>query len=270
MHIELRKKRVLVTAGAAGIGRAISEAFAEAGARVHLCDIDADAVGRARQNGFAGTVADVSHAPDVQALFHEIETAWGGLDVLVNNAGIAGPTKAIEDVTDAEWNDTVGVNLSGQFFCARAAAPLMKRQRSGAIINLSSTAGRIGMPLRAPYSATKYAVRGLTDALAVELGEWNIRVNALLPGLVDGPRGKRVVELQAEARSIAPEAFLSALLHNISLHALIDPEEIAAMAVYLASDYGRHISGQSIGICGNFESYRSPLTVQPTTLAFSE
>lgn len=270
MRIELQDKRVLVTAGAAGIGLAISEAFAESGARVHLCDIDTDAVDLARQNGFVGTIADVSRSGDVRALFHDIETAWGGLDVLINNAGIAGPTKVIEDVTDAEWNDTVGVNLSGQFFCARAAAPLMKRQQSGAIINLSSTAGRIGMPLRVPYSATKYAVRGLTDALAVELGEWNIRVNALLPGLVDGPRGRRVVELQAEARGIAPEAFLSAMLHNISLHALIDPKEIAAMAVYLASDLGRHISGQSIGVCGNFETYRSPLTVMPTSLAFSK
>ncbi len=269
MQIELTGRRVLVTAGAAGIGRAISAAFAEAGARVHLCDVDDTAISRAQQDGFVATLADVSQPDHVRSLFQRIEADWGGLDVLVNNAGIAGPTKAIEEITDAEWSDTVGVNLGGQFFCARAAAPLMKRQASGAIINLSSTAGRIGMPLRVPYSATKYAVRGLTDALAVELGEWGIRVNSLLPGLVDGPRGERVVRLQAEARGIPPETFLAAMLHNISLHSLIDPTEIAAMAVYLASDYGRHISGQSIGICGNFESYRSPLTVKPTTLSFS-
>ena len=269
MRIELMDTRVLVTAGASGIGRAIGAAFAEAGARVHLCDIDEDAIARARRDGFAATVADVSRSGDVRAVFDRVEADWGGLDVLVNNAGISGPTKAVEDVTDDEWAATVGVNLSGPFFCARAAAPLMKRQQSGAIINLSSTAGRMGMPLRVPYSATKYAVRGLTDALAVELGEWGIRVNALLPGLVDGPRGRRVVELQAEARGIAPEAFLSAALHNVSLHALIDPKEIAAMAVFLASDHGRHISGQSIGICGNFENYRSPLTIKPTILSFS-
>lgn len=270
MRIELQNRRVLVTAGASGIGRAVGRAFAEAGARVHLCDLDEAAVDRARRDGFAATVTDVSRPADVRALFHEIEASWDGLDVLVNNAGISGPTKAVEDITDAEWDDTVGVNLSGHFFCARAAAPLMKRQQSGAIINISSTAGRMGMPLRVPYSATKYAVRGLTDALAVELGEWGIRVNALLPGLVDGPRGKRVVELQAEARDIPPQTFLSAMLHNVSLHAMIAPEEIAAMAVYLSSDHGRHISGQSIGICGNFESYRSPLTIRPTSLSFSE
>ena len=223
MHIDLQGRRVLVTAGASGIGRAVGAAFVEAGAQVAVCAVAADAVARAHRDGFAATVADVSRAADVRALFHRIETGWGGLDVLVNNAGIAGPTKAVEDVTDAEWNDTVGVNLSGQFFCARAAVPLMKRQRSGAIINVSSTAGRLGMPLRVPYSATKYAVRGLTDALAVELGEDGIRVNALLPGLVDGPRGRRVVDAQAEALGIAPQAFLSAMLHNVSLHAFIDP-----------------------------------------------
>lgn len=270
MQIKMRGQRVLVTAGASGIGLAIGSAFARSGARVRVCDIDETQLARIRQDGIEATRADVASAADIDALYELIRTEWGGLDVLVNNAGIAGPTKAIEDVTEAEWDKTLAVNLTGQFLCIRRAVPLMKAQGGGCIINLSSVAGRIGMPLRVPYSATKYAVRGMTDALAIELGQHNIRVNALMPGLVDGSRGRQVVEEQAAAAGMDPAAFLSAMLHNVSLATMIAPDEIAAMAVYLASDFGRHISGQSIGICGNFESYRSPLNIRSTNLSFSD
>lgn len=269
MKIDLTQKRVLVTAGADGIGRATARAFAAAGADVHVCDIDETALERVRREGLSGTQTDVSSSREVDQLFAELAGKWEGLDVLVNNAGIAGPTKPIEEVTDEEWAAILGVNVSGQFYCLRQAIPLLKRQKSGAVINISSTAGRIGMPLRAPYSTTKYAVRGLTDVLAIELGEHNIRVNCILPGLIDGPRGKRVVEEQAAMRGIEPQRYLAAMLHNISLHTMIDMEEVANLAVYLASDHARHISGQSIGVCGNFESYRSPLSIAPTDLTFS-
>lgn len=269
MQVTVEGKRVLITAGASGIGRATALAFLEAGARVYVCDLDEGALAVIRQTGVDASRADVSSSADIDALFAEIEVKWGGLDVLVNNAGIAGPTKLVEDITDDEWAATIGVNINGAFFCVRRAAPMMKRQRSGAIINISSTAGRMGMPMRSPYSTTKYAVRGLTDVLAIELGSHNIRVNAVLPGLIDGPRGKRVVNEQSDAKGIDQKKYFAAMLHNISLHALISMEEVAAMVLYLGSDWGRHISGQSFGVCGNFESYRSPLTVVDTDLTFT-
>lgn len=269
MRLDVRNKRVLVTAGASGIGLAIADAFHEAGARVRVCDIDSGHLDAATRRGFIAQRADVADPADVERLFAAVNDEWGGLDVLVNNAGIAGPTKCIEDVTPEEWTRTVEVNLNGQFLCVKHAVPAMKKQRSGCIIAISSTAGRIGMPMRAPYSATKYAVRGLTDALAIELGEFNIRVNTILPGLVDGARGKLVVQQQAAARGMDEESYLSAMIHNISLHALIKGEEVAAMAVYLASDQAIHVTGQSIGVCAGFESYRSPLDVRPTGISFS-
>jgi NAD(P)-dependent dehydrogenase (short-subunit alcohol dehydrogenase family) len=164
----------------------------------------------------------------------------------------------VEEITDEEWDQTMAVNVSGQFYMVRKAVPLFKQAGGGCIINLSSVAGRLGMPLRAPYSASKYAVRGLTDVLAVELGEIGVRVNAILPGLVDGPRGQRVMREQAEARGMTLEQWMPYFLHNISMHTAIDMKEIADMAVFLASDLAPHISGQSISVCGNFESYRAP------------
>lgn len=269
---EIAEKRVLVTAGASGIGRAIAQAFAAEGALVVVCDVNDDLLAETASWKVPVTVVrtDVGRSADVDRMFQLMEEKLGGIDVLVNNAGIAGPTKPIEDVSDEEWAETMRVNVDGQFYCARRAARLMKPQRNGAIINISSTAGRMGMPLRAAYTTSKYAVRGLTDVLAVELGEFDIRVNAILPGLINGPRGKRVVDAQAESMGIAPSQYLSAMLHNISMHSMIEMEEIAALALFLASSGGRHITAQHIGVCGNFETYRSPLTIRERDVAFRE
>ena len=271
MKLDFKGKRVLITAGAGGIGWATACAFAEAGARVHICDIDAKrlAAREAECPGLSASNTDVSKPDQVHEMFVQIERSLGGLDVLVNNAGIAGPTRPVDEITDAEWAETLNVNISGQFYCARGAVRLMKRSGGGAIVNISSTAGRMGMPLRLPYSTTKYAVRGLSDALAVELGEYGIRVNSVMPGLIDGPRGARVVAAQAEAAGIAPQDYLSAMLHNVSLHAMISAEEIASAVLFLASDHARHITGQSLGVCGNLETYRSPLSLQPREAGFT-
>jgi NAD(P)-dependent dehydrogenase (short-subunit alcohol dehydrogenase family) len=262
MELGLRNRRVLVTAGANGIGRVIAEKFLAEGARVAICDVDEAALADCGKQmpALLSMHADVARSADVARLFERIEAVFGGLDVLVNNAGISGPTKNVEDVTDAEWERTLAVNVTGQFFTVRAAVPMFRRLGGGVILNMSSVAGRIGMPLRAPYSTSKYAVRGLTDVLAVELGALNIRVNAILPGLVNGPRGRRVMEEQAKARGMTLQAYMPFVLHNISMHSMVEMEEIAALAVFLASDQARHITGQSIGVCGNFESYRAPLT----------
>jgi NAD(P)-dependent dehydrogenase (short-subunit alcohol dehydrogenase family) len=262
VDLGLRDRRVLVTAGAAGIGRVIAQRFLTEGARVAVCDIDDAALEEcaAQTPGLLALRADVAVSADVGSLFARLQQSFGGLDVLVNNAGVSGPTKPVEDVTDEEWNRTLAVNVTGQFYAVRAAVPMFRSAGGGVILNMSSVAGRIGMPMRAPYSTSKYAVRGFTDVLTVELGALNVRVNSILPGLVNGPRGRRVMEEQAKARGMTLEAYLPFVLHNISMHTMIEMEEIAALAVFLASDQAKHITGQSIGVCGNFETYRAPLS----------
>lgn len=258
--MNLNGKTAIITAGASGIGRVIAERYTELGASVCLCDVDDAAladVKKALPQAIA-VKADVSNSKDVAALYDAFLAKHSRLDIVVNNAGISGPTKAVETITDDEWDETMAVNVTGMFYMVRKAVPLFKHAGGGCIINLSSVAGRIGMPLRAPYSTSKYAVRGLTDVLAVELGEFNVRVNAILPGLVDGPRGQRVTREQAEARGMTFEEFRPFLLHNISMHTDIKMKEVADMAAFLASDLAPHVTGQSISVDGNFETYRGP------------
>jgi NAD(P)-dependent dehydrogenase (short-subunit alcohol dehydrogenase family) len=258
--MNLNGKTAIITAGASGIGRVIAERYTELGASVCLCDVDAAALADVRKAlpQAIAIKADVSNSKEVAALYDAFLAKHSQLDIVVNNAGISGPTKAVETITDEEWDETMAVNVTGMFYMVRKAVPLFKQAGGGCIINLSSVAGRIGMPLRAPYSTSKYAVRGLTDVLAVELGEFNVRVNAILPGLVDGPRGQRVTREQAEARGMTFEEFRPFLLHNISMHTDIKMKEVADMAAFLASDLAPHVTGQSISVDGNFETYRGP------------
>ena len=261
MSIDLSGKTAIVTGGAAGIGRVIIERFVAAGAGVSTCDVDGAALAdlRAALPDVVAIEADVGRSADVGRLFDAHLARFGGLDALLNNAGVSGPTKPVEAITDEEWAHTMTVNVTGQFYCVRRAVPLFRAAGGGAIVNISSVAGRLGMPLRVPYSTSKYAVRGLTDVLAVELGEIGVRVNAILPGLVDGPRGRRVIGEQAAVRGMTYEDYLPYFLHNISMHTPVQMVEIADLAVFLASDLAPHISGQSISVCGNFESYRAPM-----------
>lgn len=260
--MNLTGKTAIITGGASGIGLAIAKRFSELGADLCLCDVSQAALDDVHNLLPGATLvrADVSRSDDVAQVFEDFGAAFDRLDVLVNNAGVSGPTKAFDEITDSEWADVMGVNISGMFHMARAAAPYFRKQNSGAVINMSSTAGRMGMPLRLPYSVTKHAVRGLTETLAMELGEVGVRVNSILPGFVNGPRGLRVISEQALAKGMEPEAYMQKFLHNISMHSMVEMEEIADMAAFLASDRAPHVSGQSIGVCGNFESYRSPAT----------
>jgi NAD(P)-dependent dehydrogenase (short-subunit alcohol dehydrogenase family) len=249
-------QRVLVTAGAAGIGRAIVEALLGAGARVHLCDVDEAGlaeVGAALQ-GVHTTRADVSDEADVDRLFAEVAGTLGGLDVLVNNAGIAGPTAAVEDVDPADWRRCLEVDLTGQFLCARRAVPMLKAAGGGAIINMSSAAGRFGYAFRSPYSAAKWGVIGLTQSLAKELGPHNISVNAILPGIVAGPRMERVIAARAEQLGLSYAEMERRYLERVSLRRMVTAQEVAAMVVFLVSPPGRAVSGQSLGVCGNVET----------------
>ncbi|CAH1689191.1 NAD(P)-dependent dehydrogenase (Short-subunit alcohol dehydrogenase family) [Hyphomicrobiales bacterium] len=259
--MNLSQKTAIITAGAGGIGLAVARRFTEYGASVCICDIAEEVLAAAASELPDALIvrADVSSASDVEGLFVAFQKRFDRLDILVNNAGVSGPTKAVDEITDTEWQSTLDVNITGMFYMIRAAVPLFRAQHSGAVINMSSVAGRLGMPLRTPYSVSKYAVRGLTDVLAIELGEIGVRVNALLPGLVDGPRGRRVLAEQAQARGMEIEKYEKLFLHNISMHTKVQMDEISDMAAFLGSDLAPHISGQSISVCGNFESYRAPM-----------
>jgi NAD(P)-dependent dehydrogenase (short-subunit alcohol dehydrogenase family) len=256
MDTSCRNQRVVVTAGAAGIGRAIARAFADAGARVYVCDVDAKALDafRAENRGIGACVADVSDPRAVDALFDAATADLGGLDVLVNNAGIAGPTAPVEEISIADWDRTIAVDLNGMFYCTRRAVPLLKAAGGGSIVNLSSVAGRLGFPLRTPYASAKWAVIGLTKSLAMELGPSNIRVNAIEPGVVAGDRIERVISARAQARGISIEESRAQSIARVSLRRMVTAEDIGNMAVFLASRAGANISGQELSVCGNVET----------------
>ena len=248
--------RVLVTAGAAGIGRVIVEALLKTGARIHICDVVESVLAEALKAlpGVSGTLCDVADNDQVEHLFADVRKNLGGLDVLVNNAGIAGPTGGIQDIDPAEWRRTIDVNLSGQFYCARLAVPMLLQAGDGVIINMASVAGRLGYAFRTPYASSKWAIRGLTESLARELGPNGIRVNAILPGIVEGPRMTRVIDTRAKAMGVDYASMEKSYLDKISLRRMTDMSDVAEMVLFLCSSGGRNISGQSLSICGNVET----------------
>jgi NAD(P)-dependent dehydrogenase (short-subunit alcohol dehydrogenase family) len=255
-----KPKRVLVTAGAAGIGRAIVQAFTTAGAAVHVCDLDGSALAelRAQLPGVTTSVCDIGERGAVEAMVAEAAAALGGLDVLVNNAGISGPTASVESMDPDAWEAVLRINLTGTFNVTRHAIPHLKRSglESGdaAILVMSSLAGRFGYPNRSPYSTSKWGLIGFTKTLARELGEFGIRVNAILPGAVDGPRIERVLEGRAAASGRSVDEERAAALANQSIRRFVAPEDIGALAVFLASGAARSISGQIVPIDGDSQS----------------
>ena len=239
--------RVLVTAGGAGIGRVIARTFVDHGARVHVCDVDEKAL---EQGNLPYTVADVAKLPDVERLFSDVERKLAGLDVLVNNAGIAGPTARVEDIRPEDWDRCIAVDLNGMFYCTRKAMPMIKAAGGGSIINLSSAAGRLAFPMRTPYSAAKWAVVGFTQSLAAEAGPEKVRVNCIQPGVVEGERIERVIEAKAKGLGVDKEEVRRRLLEGVSMHTTVTAQDIANMALFLATEAGKHISGQAISVCG--------------------
>ena len=228
------------------------------GARVHICDLSAERLAECQMAlpDIGATQADVADPRQVDPLFDAAVAHLGGLDVLVNNAGIAGPTGPVETLDPAEWDRTMSVNINSQFYCARRAVPLIKSAGGGAIINLSSAAGLFGYPLRTPYAASKWAVIGLTKSLAMELGDFGIRVNAICPGPVEGPRIDGVISARAQARGESFEAMRAAYQRQNSLHTFIQAQDIANLVLFLCSPAGSKISGQALSIDGNTESLR--------------
>lgn len=254
--VDVRDLRVLVTGGAAGIGLAIAETFTNGGARVHITDVAeaelADTLNRVP--GLSASLGDASEPGSADRTAGDVLARLGGLDVLVNNVGIAGPTGAVDSYSDADVERTIAVNLSSQFYFLRRCVPLLRAsQRSPSIISISSVAGRLGYSYRTPYAATKWAIVGLVKSLAVELGPDGIRANAILPGLVNGERIERVIADRARALGLGIEETRATYLQKISLRRMVDAEDIANLALFLASDMARNISGQAISVDGNTE-----------------
>jgi NAD(P)-dependent dehydrogenase (short-subunit alcohol dehydrogenase family) len=256
MDLHLVGHRVLVTAGATGIGLAIARAFIQEGAKVHVCDVDQAELSRLTQTDprITSTEADVADRDAVARLFQDALDELGGLDVLVNNAGISGPTAFVEDQPPLEWERCINVNLVGQFNCARLAIAPLKESANASIVNMSSISGRLGVATRSPYCASKWGVVGFTKSLAAEVGPHKIRVNAVLPGIVEGDRLERVLVARAEALGKTYDEVREAFLSGNSLRTAVTPEEIADQILFLCSQRARSVSGQAISVCGDLQT----------------
>ncbi len=253
MNLDIKGLRVLVTAGANGIGLAIARAFAGEGAKVHICDVDTEALKALKTSDplLSQSICDVSDRTAVQSLFREATSVLGGLDVLINNAGVAGPTAKVEEMNPEDWDRCLNICLTGQFNCTRLAVPLLRESTNASIVNISSAAGRLGFAMRSPYAAAKWGVIGFTKSLSIELGPDNIRVNAILPGLVAGDRQRRVLEAKAQQRGISFAEMERTAFSYTSIKDYVTPQQLADQIVFMCSPRGRTISGQAISICGD-------------------
>jgi NAD(P)-dependent dehydrogenase (short-subunit alcohol dehydrogenase family) len=249
-------RKVLVTAGASGIGKQIAAAFIGSGADVYTCDINAEALksAAAELKGLKTGICNVGDRAQIERMVADAAKELGGIDVLVNNAGISGPTAPVQEVDPDQWEQVLKVDLTGTFIVTKNAIPYLIRSGNGVIINMSSAAGRFGYPDRSPYSTVKWGLIGFTKTLSMELGEYNIRANAILPGAVDGERIQRVFEGRAKATGKSLEEIKAIAMENQSIKRLVDPDDIAALAVFLASDAAKSISGQTLPIDADMQS----------------
>jgi NAD(P)-dependent dehydrogenase (short-subunit alcohol dehydrogenase family) len=255
-EIDVRNLRVLVTAGASGIGRTIAESFAAAGAKVHVTDVVETMLAAAIDAvpGLTGTIGDAANVKDVDRAFDNVSASLGGLDVLVNNAGIAGPTGLVDTLNMSDVDRTIDVNLGSQFHFLNRFVPLLKAsKRNPSIIAMSSVAGRLGYGYRTPYAATKWAIVGLVKSLAVELGPLGVRANAILPGVVQGERMNRVIADRAAAVGVSFKEMREEYLRKISLRRMVEASDVANLSLFLASNLARNITGQVISVDGNVE-----------------
>jgi NAD(P)-dependent dehydrogenase (short-subunit alcohol dehydrogenase family) len=241
-------QRILITAGGSGIGREIARAFLAQGARVFVCDIDEPALAAAAAEGILTARCDMAVRAEIERMVPAAVDALSGLDVLVNNAGILGLTQPVDQMPPDAWDKVVAVNLTGMFDVTRLAIPHLKRSPAGVIVNLASIAGRYGFANRSPYSASKWGVIGFTKTLAIELGEWGIRANAIAPGAVAGDRIERVFAGRAQISGKTLDEVRADALAAASIKRMIDPKDIAQLAVFLASPAAKSISGQVIPI----------------------
>ncbi len=256
MDLGIRGLRVIVTAGAAGIGLKVVEAFAREGAELHVCDIDKAPLAalKAAHPDIGTTECDVADRASVAALFENALAQLGGLDCLVNNAGIAGPTAPVHEIDFEDWDRCIDVCLTGQFNCTRIAVEHLRKSSNPSIINLSSAAGKFGFRNRSPYSAAKWGVIGFTKSISRELGQYGVRCNAILPGIVEGDRMRRVIEAKAKSLGRSFAEVETEWLALASIQEMITPEQIADMIVFLASPRGRTVSGQAISVDSDLQA----------------
>lgn len=250
------KKNIVITAGVAGIGRAIADTYLANGDNVAVCDVDEKSVEEfllAHPQAIA-VVADVTSETDMENFLSTVEQQWGVVDVVCANAGTGGPAGNIENLDYEDWQNCVATNLHGSFLLCRWAARLMRSRGEGLIVLTSSTAGLLGYPLRSPYAAAKWAVIGLMKTLAMELGPAGIRVNAICPGAVEGPRMDKVIANEALARGLSEEDVRASYVTGVSMKTWVKAEDIANMVFFLSSKEGSKISGQALSVDGNTET----------------
>ncbi len=243
-------QKVLITAAASGIGFELARAFSAADATVFITDINLQAIDAAKKEipGLLSAVCDNSKRSDIEAMVPAAVKALGGLDVLVNNAGIAGPTASGVEVDPDKWEQVIAVDIIGTFNVTRLAIPHLKKSAAGSIIIMSSLGGRFGYPNRSPYNVAKSGLIGLAKTLAIELGDHNIRANAVAPGAVGGQRIENVLAGRAKSEGKTVEDERTSMLSIQTLKQFVDPKDIAALCVFLASDAGKSISGQVLPI----------------------
>ena len=256
-HQKLVNKNIVISAAADGIGWAIAEHCMNNGANVFLTDIDDNRLTLLKNHKNYDTSlflkkVKANNPEDVLNYFLELKDRIPNIDGLINNIGIAGPTGKIEDLEIEEWKNTIDVNINSHFYFTKYSIPFLKKN-GGSIINISSTAGLFGFPLRTPYAASKWAIIGLTKSLAMELGEFNIKVNAICPGSVSGDRMKRVIEAKAQSMGISENILQKDFESMTSLKTFVDKEDIANIVVFLLSDEAKKISGQVMTVDGNTE-----------------
>jgi len=244
----LRGLRALVTGGGSGIGKAIADGMKSAGATVVVCDVN--------DSTKPDYVCDVANSNDVSSMFSRISTDLGGLDILVNNVGVPGPTARVDEMDPEAYDECVRVNLGGTFRCAHAAVPMLIESK-GSMVNISTSAGIYGYPLRSPYVAAKWGIIGLTKSWAMELGEFGVRVNAICPGSVSGPRMDGVIARESAATGIPAEELRQGYANQVSLHTFVEASDIAASVVFLCSPAARFITGQVLLVDGNIETMRA-------------
>jgi NAD(P)-dependent dehydrogenase (short-subunit alcohol dehydrogenase family) len=241
--------RALVTGGGSGIGQAIADALRAAGADVFVCDIDASTG--------PDFVSDIADDDAVDQLFNAVDQKFGGLDILVNNVGVAGPAGLVDEIDAGAFDEVIRVNVGGTFRVTARAVPFLRASGAGLIVNIASTAGIFPYPYRSPYVAAKWAIVGLGRSWAMELGADNIRVNVVCPGSVGGPRMDQVIEREAAATGVDASSLRRGYEEQVSMRRFMDAADVAGAVVYMASPAGRHVSGQVLSIDGATESLRS-------------
>jgi len=252
----LKNKKIIISAGASGIGWATTKVCLTKGATVFICDIEKKYLTKAKKHPLNNKKlfvyeCDAANEHAVKELSKNILKKTKKLDCLINNVGIAGPTGTIENLKSEDWEKTLKVNVISHFYFTKLAIPMIKRNKGGSIINLSSGAGIMGFPLRSPYAASKWAIIGVTKTLAMELGKFKIRVNAICPGTIKGDRMVRVVRDKSKFLKVSKKQIEKEFISMASMNCWIYEEDIGKMCSFLISNEAERISGQIIGVDGN-------------------